>query len=60
MANVIVIIILLVVVGAAVHSLIKAKKRGVRCIGCSDSGSCGSTGDSSGVWCQCGCHTKTE
>lgn len=60
MANVIVIIILLVIVGAAVHSLIKAKKRGVRCIGCSESGSCGSAGDSSGVCCQCGCQSAKD
>ena len=50
MANVIVILILLVLVGAAVHSLIKAKKRGVKCIGC----------PSGGGACSCGCHTKKE
>lgn len=60
MANVIIVLILLVIVGAAVRSLVKAKKRGVRCIGCSDSGSCGSAGENSSVCCQCGCHTKTE
>lgn len=40
MANVIIIIILLLLVGGAVRYMIKAKKNGARCIGCSASGCC--------------------
>lgn len=35
MANLIVIGILIVLLGAAIRTLVKAKKRGVKCIGCS-------------------------
>lgn len=40
MANVIVILILLLVIGAAVAFIIKEKKRGTACIGCSAAGQC--------------------
>lgn len=40
MTNVIIIIILLLLVGGAVRYMIKAKKNGARCIGCSAGGCC--------------------
>ena len=40
MADLIVIIILALVVGAAVLYIVRAKKRGAKCIGCPDGGTC--------------------
>lgn len=40
MANLIVIAILLVIIGAAVSYIRKEKKRGVTCIGCPHAGEC--------------------
>ncbi|MBE5883728.1 MAG: FeoB-associated Cys-rich membrane protein [Lachnospiraceae bacterium] len=40
MGNVIVLVILFVIIGAAVAYIVKAKKRGVKCIGCSAGGEC--------------------
>lgn len=40
MENLIVIILLIIIIGIAVAYLIKAKKSGVRCIGCPSGGSC--------------------
>lgn len=67
--NIIVIAILVVLIGGAVWYIIKAKKSGARCIGCSAGGncSCGSK-ESSGCGCGCGgegesdcnCHADTE
>ena len=54
MENFIVAGILLVIIGAAVVYIIKAKKSGVKCIGCPSGGSChkGGNGESA---CTCGC-----
>lgn len=59
MTNVIVILILVLVLGLAVGYIVKAKKRGVKCIGCPASGSC-SAKESGGCSCSCGCDTGTE
>lgn len=40
MSNVIAVIILLVIIGAAVAYIVKAKKKGTKCIGCPASESC--------------------
>jgi len=40
MGNAIVLIVLAVIIGAAVAYIIKAKKSGVKCIGCSAGGGC--------------------
>lgn len=40
MANLIVIVILLVIIGASVSYIIKEKKRGATCIGCPHAGEC--------------------
>ena len=44
MANVIALIILAVLIGGAVTYIVKAKKSGVKCIGCPAGGSCPSAG----------------
>ncbi len=44
MANAIIILILLLLVGGAVRYMIKAKKNGARCIGCSAGGCCSGGG----------------
>ena len=53
MANFVVIAVLVLVVGAAITYIVKEKKKGAVCIGCSHAGSCGrkQKGDSG-----CGCH----
>lgn len=40
MINFILLAIILLIVGAAVAYIVKEKKRGVRCVGCSMSGAC--------------------
>ena len=64
MENAILIVVLVAILGGAVAYIVKAKKNGVKCIGCSaggrktgDSlqGGCGScSGCNSGVGCGCG------
>ena len=44
MVNIIVIIILMILIGGAVAYIIKAKKSGVKCIGCPAGGSCPGSG----------------
>ena len=44
MTNIIVIIILMILIGGAVAYIIKAKKSGVKCIGCPAGGSCPGSG----------------
>ena len=51
MANVIIVIILLILVGAASAYIVKAKKSGVKCIGCPSGGTCGKRHGE----CGCGC-----
>lgn len=53
--------ILLVTLGGAIRYIIKAKKAGVKCVGCSESCSC-SVGCKmkNGSECGCGCHSEME
>lgn len=44
MANIIAILVVLGIVGLAAGYVIRAKKRGKRCIGCPDACSCGRSG----------------
>ena len=44
MTDVVVIALLLVIIGGAARYIYKAKKRGVKCIGCPAAGTCGSCG----------------
>lgn len=57
MADFFVGIILLVIIGGAVFYIVKAKKRGVKCIGCPAAGNCPSQ-KSGSVGCDCGCQTE--
>lgn len=41
MGNLIAVIILVLLLGGAVYYLIRAKKRGVKCVGCPACGGCG-------------------
>lgn len=40
LANVIVMLVLILIIGSAVFYLLRAKKKGVKCIGCPSGGSC--------------------
>ena len=56
MGNAIVILILAVIIGSAVAYIVKAKKNGVKCIGCSAGGNCScGGGDSNAAGCSGGC-----
>ena len=50
MADLIVVLILLAILGGAAFYVYKAKKSGRKCIGCPDGGSC--------TKCSCGCGKK--
>ena len=54
MDSVAVIAIVCAILVLAVGYIIKAKKRGVKCVGCADGGSCGRSCGS----CNCGCGEK--
>ncbi|MBQ3163490.1 MAG: FeoB-associated Cys-rich membrane protein [Lachnospiraceae bacterium] len=57
MANIVVVAVVLVIIGAAIAYIIKEKKKGVKCIGCSAAGSCShNCSGTSG----CGSHTNTK
>ena len=58
-------IVLLIILGAAIIYIVKAKKSGAKCIGCPDSGSCvhaqngaGGSGNCAGCNGSCGGNTK--
>ncbi len=53
MKNIIIIAILLVIIGLAALYVYRAKKKGQKCIGCPDSGSCSASKCEGG--CNCGC-----
>ena len=53
MADFVVIAVVLLIVGGAALYVYRAKKRGQKCIGCPDSGSC--SGNCSGCSGSCGC-----
>ena len=57
MADVIIVMIVLAAFAAAVTYIIKAKKRGVKCIGCSAGDTCGSKGNPSG---SCACMENVD
>lgn len=59
MVNVVVTILILAVLGAAVRYIVKAKKRGVKCIGCSAAGSCTQGGCAQGSCTQGGWEKPT-
>ncbi|MDO4745106.1 MAG: FeoB-associated Cys-rich membrane protein [Bacillota bacterium] len=56
MADFIVTVIILIIVGAAVGYIVKAKKKGVKCIGCPDASACAYyNANASDSDCGCGC-----
>lgn len=55
MENIIIVAILIIIIGLAAFYVYRAKKKGKKCIGCPDSGSCG------GSCCNCaGCHNENK
>ena len=55
--NIVAGLVILAIVVAAVAYLIRAKKRGVKCVGCSEAGCCSSsTKHAEETECCCGCH----
>ncbi len=72
MENVILIFVLAAILGGAIVYIVRAKKRGVKCIGCPVGGTCGQKGSScagchggEGCGCRagqssCGCHEETK
>jgi len=72
MADMILSVIIVAVIGAAVMYIVKAKKSGVKCIGCPAGGSCShqhSEASGCGCGCRCssgcaegcgGCHAETK
>lgn len=58
MANVVVTVIIAVMLFAAIRYIIKAKKSGVKCIGCPAAGQCASKADPKAAQeCSCGCES---
>lgn len=59
MADIIIVGVLLVLVGAAVSYIVKAKRNGAKCIGCPAGGNC--PGRNAGhKGCGCGCQGDAE
>lgn len=58
MADLFVIGIILLIVGAAAAYIRRAKKSGVKCIGCPSAGKC--SGEKGYIVCDCGCHSAEE
>ena len=58
MVNFVLVLVIVVIVGSAIAYIRKEKKRGVRCVGCPDSGTC--RGNCSGCGSDCGCDDKTD
>lgn len=56
MANVIAILIIAALLGGAITYIVKAKKKGVKCIGCPDAGTCSHSQNAANQeGCGCGC-----
>ena len=59
MTDIIIIGILLIVVGGAVFYIIRAKKKGAKCIGCPAGGNCPDKNSGKSA-CACNCQTDTK
>ena len=60
MADLLILGILFLAVGAAVAYIIKAKKSGTKCIGCPSGGNCCSGKKGEHTECSCGCHSTKK
>lgn len=66
MENAIIIVVLVAILGGAIVYIVRAKKNGVKCIGCPSGGSCGANKEGiscsgcSGGDCGCGCGGESE
>ena len=58
MEDIIIVAVLILILGGAALYVYKAKKRGVKCIGCPDGGSC--AGKCAGCAGNCGCRGQEE
>ena len=58
MADIIVGIVLVILVGAAIAYIVREKKRGVVCIGCPSAGTCASKNHPGGAGCSCSIDVK--
>ena len=56
MENILVIVILAIIIVSAIVYIVKAKKKGVKCVGCPYAKSCGSTTQNGS--CSCNCNTE--
>ena len=54
MVDFLIVILLLIILGAAIIYIVKAKKSGARCVGCPDSGSCAHAQNGAGSSGNCG------
>lgn len=61
--DIILIVILVAILGGAITYLVRAKKKGVKCIGCPSGSECASKQKNASGGCGCGCsgcHTEDE
>lgn len=58
MADFMIVVVVLCVVGAAAAYIVKEKKRGTKCIGCPAAGQCGSCNSMGNG--ECSCHMDTN
>lgn len=59
MADLIIAAIVVLILGAAIAYIVKAKKSGAKCIGCPSGGSCCS-GKDNNAGCGCGCQGENK
>lgn len=60
MENAIIVVVLVAILGGAVAYIVRAKKRGVKCIGCPSGGSCGANKEGSSCSGCSGCSGGSE
>lgn len=61
MTDIIIVAVVLLIVGAATVYIVKAKKSGVKCIGCPSGATCGQNDNGGGCsGCGGGCHCHEE
>ena len=58
-ADIVILLVLVVVIGSACFYIVKAKRNGAKCIGCPMSKQCGSK-NQEGTGCSCGTHSENK